>query len=49
VTRLPTAGLDAAGWLYVAAHTGAERQMVQIDTDITGGTVSVTAWGVPTG
>ncbi|MET0914852.1 MAG: DUF4232 domain-containing protein [Jiangellaceae bacterium] len=38
---------DAAGWLYVAGYHGAERQMVQVETDITGGTVSVTAWGLP--
>lgn len=38
---------DAAGWVYVAGYHGAERQMVQVETDITGGTVSVTAWGLP--
>jgi hypothetical protein len=48
-SAMPTQGLDAAGWLHIASHHGAERQMVLVDTDITGGTVSVTAWDVPTG
>jgi hypothetical protein len=46
-SAMPTAGLDAAGWLHVASHHGAERQMIVVDTDITGGTVSVTAWALP--
>ncbi|WP_354496459.1 DUF4232 domain-containing protein [Mycetocola sp. 2940] len=44
---MPTAGQDAAGWLHVASHHGAERQMIVVETDITGGTVSVTAWAPP--
>ncbi|MET1052495.1 MAG: DUF4232 domain-containing protein, partial [Mycetocola sp.] len=48
-SAMPTAGLDAAGWLYVAGYHGAERQMLLVETDITGGDVSVTAWGVPAG
>ncbi|GHD43817.1 DUF4232 domain-containing protein [Mycetocola manganoxydans] len=45
-SAMPTQGLDAAGWLHVASHHGAKRQMVHIDTDITGGTVTVTAWAL---
>jgi hypothetical protein len=44
---MPTAGLETAGWLHLAAYHGAERQMVVVETDITGGTVSVTAWAAP--
>lgn len=43
-SAMPTAGQDAAGWLHVASHHGAQRQMILVETDITGGTVSVTAW-----
>jgi hypothetical protein len=35
---------EPAGWLHVAAYHGAERQMVPVDTDITGGAVAVSAW-----
>ncbi len=43
--RAPAASAaDPAGWLHVAAYHGAERQMVRVDTDITGGSVAVTAW-----
>ena len=46
-SAMPTQGLNAAGWLYIAAFHGAERQQMVVETDITGGTVSVTAWGLP--
>lgn len=36
-----------ASWLYLAGYSGAERQAVQVETDISGGTVAVTAWGLP--
>lgn len=46
---MPTQGLEAAGWLWVAPYVGAERQLVQVDTDITGGEVTTTAWQAPIG
>lgn len=48
-SAMTTQGLDAAGRLHVASHRGAERQTVLIDTDITGGSVTVTAWALPRG
>ncbi|WP_423919624.1 DUF4232 domain-containing protein [Frigoribacterium sp. 2-23] len=45
-------GVEPAGFAYVAAYAGAERQLVEVDTDISGGRVSTTAWalsGTPTG
>ncbi|MRG60857.1 DUF4232 domain-containing protein [Agromyces sp. CFH 90414] len=35
---------DPAGFVHVAAYPGAVRQFVQVDTDITGGELEVTAW-----
>ncbi|MPV35576.1 DUF4232 domain-containing protein [Georgenia subflava] len=46
---MSTAGREGAGWLHIAAYHGAERQMVQVDTDITGGAVTVTAWQLRAG
>ncbi|GGE95024.1 DUF4232 domain-containing protein [Mycetocola zhadangensis] len=46
-SAMPTAGLETAGWLHLAAYAGAQRQMVTVETDITGGSVSVTAWATP--
>ncbi|QEO15381.1 DUF4232 domain-containing protein [Agromyces intestinalis] len=40
---------DPAGFLHIAAYPGAVRQLVPIDTDITGGEVEVTAWRLPAG
>lgn len=45
---MSTAGSTGAGWVFVAAYPGAIRQQLQVDTDIVGGRVSVTAWGAPT-
>lgn len=43
--RTPAASsVEPADWLHVARFHGARREMVEGDTDITGGTVSVTAW-----
>ena len=39
-------GVEPAGFAYVAAYAGAERQLVQVDTDISGGSVSTTAWAL---
>lgn len=35
---------DPAGWLHLAPYHGGIRQMLQIETDITGGEVVVGAW-----
>ncbi|QTX04056.1 DUF4232 domain-containing protein [Agromyces archimandritae] len=35
---------DPAGFLHIAPYAGAVRQMVPIDTDITGGELEITAW-----
>lgn len=35
---------EPAGWLHLAPYHGGIRQMLQIDTDIIGGDVIVTAW-----
>ncbi len=35
---------EPAGWLHVGPYHGGIRQMVQVDTDIIGGEVVVTAW-----
>ncbi|GAA1820806.1 DUF4232 domain-containing protein [Agromyces neolithicus] len=35
---------DPAGFMHIAAYPGAVRQFVQVDTDITGGELEVTAW-----
>lgn len=35
---------EPAGWLHLAPYNGGIRQMMQIDTDIIGGEVVVTAW-----
>ncbi|MCM3661361.1 DUF4232 domain-containing protein [Georgenia satyanarayanai] len=43
--RAPAASsAEPADWLHVAGYHGGRREMVEVDTDITGGTVSVTAW-----
>lgn len=35
---------EPAGWLHLAPYHGGIRQMMQIETDIIGGDVIVTAW-----
>lgn len=35
---------EPAGWLHVAPYHGGLRQMLQVDTDIVGGEIVVTAW-----
>jgi hypothetical protein len=35
---------EPAGWLHLAPYHGGIRQMMQVDTDIIGGDVVVTAW-----
>jgi hypothetical protein len=35
---------EPAGWLHVGPYHGGIRQMVQVDTDIIGGEVVITAW-----
>ena len=35
---------DPAGWLHIAPYHGGIRQMLQVETDITGGEVVVGAW-----
>ena len=35
---------EPAGWLHLAPYHGGIRQMMQIETDIIGGEVIVTAW-----
>ncbi|MBD8063313.1 DUF4232 domain-containing protein [Oceanitalea stevensii] len=48
--RTPAASsADPADWLHVAGFHGGRREVVEVDTDITGGTVSVTAWAVAEG
>lgn len=48
--RTPAAsGVEPADQLHVAGFHGARREIVEVDTDITGGTVSVTAWELEAG
>lgn len=35
---------DPAGWMHIAAYPGAVRQFVEVDTDITGGELELSAW-----